>query len=49
MGLFVSQLDALNRARGKAIVQKVVVERVNVGPGGKAVVGTLANGGRGDA
>jgi hypothetical protein len=48
MGLFVSQLDAHNRARGKAIVQRVVVERVNVGSGGKAVVGAVANGGRGD-
>jgi hypothetical protein len=48
MGLFVSQLDALNRARGKSVVQRVVVERVNVGSGGKAVVGAVANGGRGD-
>jgi len=47
MGLFVAQLDALNRARGKAIVQRVVVERVNVGPGGKGIVGAVTNGGRG--
>jgi len=33
----------LNRARGKAIMQRVVVERVNVGSGGKAVVGAVAN------
>jgi hypothetical protein len=37
----------LNRARGKAIMQRVVVERVNVGSGGKAVVGAVANGGGG--
>jgi hypothetical protein len=46
MGLYVLQVDALNRGRGKATVQKVVVERVNVEAGGKAVVGAVASGGR---
>jgi hypothetical protein len=42
MTLYVAQLDALNRNRGKATVQKVVVERVNVAPGAQAIVGAVA-------
>jgi hypothetical protein len=37
MTLFSAQMDALNRHRGKATVQKVIVERVQVAPGGQAV------------
>jgi hypothetical protein len=33
-------LEALNSHRGKGI-QKIVVERVNVHPGGQAIVGTV--------
>jgi hypothetical protein len=42
MTLYVAQLDALNRNRGKATVQKVVVERVNMAPGAQAIVGAVA-------
>jgi hypothetical protein len=48
MTLFTAQMDALNRNRGKATVQKVVVERVNLAPGAQAIVGAVANGRRGD-
>lgn len=52
MTLYVAQRDALNRNRGKATVQKVVVERVNVAPGAQAIVGAVAGpatkGARGD-
>jgi hypothetical protein len=48
MTLFTAQMDALNRHRGKATVQKVIVEKVLVAPGGQAIVGAVANGGRGD-
>jgi hypothetical protein len=48
MTLFAAQMDALNRHRGKATVQKVIVEKVLVAPGGQAIVGAVANGGRGD-
>lgn len=37
MTLFSAQMDALNRHRGKATVQKVIVERVQVAPGAQAV------------
>jgi hypothetical protein len=48
MTLFTAQMDALNRHRGKATVQKVVVERVYVAPGAQAVVGAVSSRGRGD-
>jgi hypothetical protein len=48
MTLFTAQMDALNRHRGKATVQKVIVEKVLVAPGGQAIVGAVAHGGRGD-
>ena len=42
MRLFVLQMDALDRYRGKApSQQKVVVEHVNVHDGGQAVVGNV--------
>lgn len=49
MRTFAVQLEALNRGRGKGVTQRVVVERVNVEPGGQAVVGAVATpgGGRG--
>jgi hypothetical protein len=40
-------MDALNRHRGKATVQKVVVEKVLVAPGGHAVVGAVSSGRQG--
>jgi hypothetical protein len=48
MMLFTAQMDALNRNRGKGTFQKIVIERVNLAPGAKAIVGAVANGGRGD-
>jgi hypothetical protein len=48
MTLFTVQMDALNRNRGKASVQKVIVEKVLVAPGGQAIVGAVASGGQGD-
>jgi hypothetical protein len=52
MTLFTAQMDALNRNRGRASVQKVVVEQLHVAEGGKAIVGAIAasptRGGGGD-
>ncbi len=48
MTVFTAQMDALNRHRGKGTTQKIVIERVFVAPGAQAVVGAVANGGRGD-
>jgi hypothetical protein len=48
MALYAIQMDALNRHRGKATVQKVIVEKVYVAPGGQAVVGAISGGGKGD-
>ena len=49
MRTFTGQLEALNRGRGKGVVQRVVVERVNIERGAQAVVGAIAapGGGRG--
>ena len=49
MTLFTTQMDALNRHRGKGTTQKIVIERVFVAPGAQAVVGAVACGGQGDA
>jgi hypothetical protein len=47
MRTFTGQIEALNRGRGKGIIQRVVVERVNVETGGPAVVGAVTTtGGR---
>ena len=48
MRTFTGQLEALNRGRGKGVVQRVVVERVNIERGAQAVVGavTAPGGGR---
>ena len=48
MTLYTAQMDALNRHRGKGTTQKIVIERVLVAPGARAIVGAVANGGRGD-
>ena len=48
MNTFALQLEALGRHRGRPTVQKVVVEKILVAPGGQAVVGAVANGGPGD-
>jgi hypothetical protein len=48
MTLYPAQMDALNRHRGKGTTQKIVIERVLLAPGGQAIVGAVANGGRGD-
>jgi hypothetical protein len=42
MMLYTAQMDALNRHRGKATVQKIVIEKVHVAPGGQAIVGAIA-------
>jgi hypothetical protein len=42
MALFTAQVETLNRLRGTTIVQKVIVERVNVEAGGKALVGAVS-------
>jgi hypothetical protein len=44
---FTELLSALDRKRGKAGLQRVVVERVVVNPGGRAIVGNVATGGPG--
>jgi len=44
MHLFATQLETLNRSRGKGTLQRVVVERVNVEPGGRAIIGVVAAG-----
>lgn len=50
MALFTTQVETLNRLRGNAVVQKVVVERVTIEAGGKALVGAVSrrSGGPGD-
>jgi hypothetical protein len=48
MTLFATQVGALDRHRGKGTTQKIVIERVYVGPGAQAIVGAVGNGGRGD-
>ncbi|MGC2660234.1 MAG: hypothetical protein WA324_19935 [Bryobacteraceae bacterium] len=47
MRLFIDQAEALARLQGKTTVQKVVVERVDLQPGSKAIIGAVS-GGRGD-
>jgi hypothetical protein len=48
MTLFTLQMDALNRHRGKATVQKVVVEKVLIASGAQAVVGAISGRREGD-
>ena len=42
MALFTTQVETLNRLRGNTVVQRVVVERVNIEAGGKALVGAVS-------
>lgn len=46
---FASQVDALNRHRGKGSQQKVTVKHVHVHEGGQAIVGNVENPGGGSA
>jgi len=39
MNVFLKQVEALNKYRGKMVEQKVIVEHVHVHSGGKAIVG----------
>ena len=41
MNIFLKQIEALNKYRGKMVEQKVTVEHVHVHSGGKAIVGHL--------
>jgi hypothetical protein len=41
LALFIEQVDAMQRLKGKAGRQKVTVEHVNVHAGGQAIVGTV--------
>jgi len=43
MRLFIEQLAAMAKLKGKAGQQKVVVEHVHVYSGGQAVVGTITS------
>ena len=43
MRLFIEQLGAMAKLKGKTGQQKVVVEHVHVHSGGQAVVGTVAS------
>jgi hypothetical protein len=44
MGLFLQQLEALQKLKGKATQQKVTVEHVHIHEGGKAIVGAVSTG-----
>jgi len=47
MRVFMDQIDALNRYRGKG-QQNIVVEHVNVNSGGQAIVGSVQPSGKGE-
>jgi len=42
MGLFLQQLEAMQKLKGKAVQQRVTVEHVHVHKGGKAIVGAVS-------
>lgn len=44
MGLFLEQLEAMQKLKGKAAQQKVTVEHVHIHAGGKAIVGAVSRG-----
>ena len=50
MNVFLKQVEALNKYRGKIVKQKVIVEHVHIYSGGKAIVGHVEGrqGGGGD-
>jgi hypothetical protein len=41
MRTYAQLLEALNHGRGKGVTQQIIVKRVNVEPGGQAVVGSV--------
>jgi hypothetical protein len=47
MRLFIEQLEAMTKLKGKGGQQRVVVEHVTVAAGGQAIVGAVIPGGRG--
>jgi len=49
MRLFNEQVDTMARLKGKGGQQRVVVEHVTVAAGGRAIVGTVTPGGRGES
>ena len=48
MRLFTEQVETMAKLKGKSGQQKVIVEHVNVGAGGQAIVGAVMPGGEGD-
>jgi len=48
MSLFLKQLEALEKYRGKSSQQKVLVEHVHIHEGGRAIVGNVENKPRGE-
>lgn len=48
MNIFLKQLEALQKYRGKTSQQKVIVEHVHIHEGGQAVVGNIENKPRGE-
>jgi hypothetical protein len=48
LALYIQQVDAMQRLKGKAGRQKVTVEHVNIHAGGQAIVGTVAPRGPGE-
>jgi len=48
MNIFLSQIETLEKHRGKSTQQKVIVEHVHVEEGGKAIVGNVEQPVRGE-
>ena len=48
MNIFLKQIETLEKYRGKAVQQKVIVEHVHIHEGGQAVVGHIENKPRGE-
>jgi hypothetical protein len=48
MNLFLKQVETLEKYRGKAAQQKVIVEHVHIHEGGQAVVGHIESKPRGE-
>lgn len=47
MRLFLEQVEAIQKLKGKAAQQKVTVEHVHLHQGGQAILGAVATKGRG--
>ena len=45
MRVYIEQIDAMQRLKGKTGQQRVVVEHVNIHPGGQAIVGAVMGAG----